>query len=83
VSFLDAALAQTDFGETGLRANQYFPIPDLPFALPNSNVVHMTVKPADLLDDEAEGAGKTGSKGSIRAHNAGEESGAGCRCVIL
>lgn len=56
---------------------------DLPFALPNSNVVHMTVKPADLLDDEAEGAGKTGSKGSIRAHNAGEESGAGCRCVIL
>ena len=58
-------------------------IPDLPFAILNSNVVHMTVKPADLLDDEAEGAGKTGSKGSIRAHNAGEESGAGCRCVIL
>jgi len=56
---------------------------DLPFAILNSNVVHMTVKPADLLDDEAEGAGKTGSKGSIRAHNAGEESGAGCRCVIL
>jgi hypothetical protein len=43
----------------------------------------MTVKPADYMDDEAEAAGKTGSKGSIRAHNAGEESGAGCRCVIL
>jgi hypothetical protein len=56
---------------------------DLPFALPNANVVHMTVKPADYMDDEAEAAGKTGSKGSIRAHNAGEESGAGCRCVIL
>jgi hypothetical protein len=56
---------------------------DLPFALPNANVVHMTVKPADYMDDEAEAAGKTGSKGSIRAHNVGEESGAGCRCVIL
>jgi len=43
----------------------------------------MTVKPADLIDDEAEGAGKTGSKGSIRAHNAGEEGGSGCRCVIM
>jgi hypothetical protein len=39
----------------------------------------MTVKPADLLEDEAEGAGK----GSIRANNSGEEGGAGCRCVIL
>ncbi|KAM0702382.1 hypothetical protein Q7P35_011292 [Cladosporium inversicolor] len=56
---------------------------DLPFALQNANVVHMTVKPADLLEDEAEGAGKTGSKGSIRANNSGEEGGAGCRCVIL
>lgn len=43
----------------------------------------MTVKPADLLEDEAEGAGKSGSKGSIRANNSGEEGGAGCRCVIL
>ena len=56
---------------------------DLPFSLNNHNVVHMTVKPADLLEDEAEGAGKTSGKGSIRAHNAGEEGGAGCRCVIL
>jgi hypothetical protein len=56
---------------------------DLPFALQNANVVHMTVKPADLLDDEAEGAGKSGSKGSIRANNADSEGSAGCRCVIL
>jgi hypothetical protein len=40
----------------------------------------MTIKPADLLDDEAEGAGKSGGKGSIRA---GEEGGAGCRCVTM
>lgn len=69
-------------GETEPQLITDFPS-DLPFALPNSNVVHMTVKPADLLDDEAENAGKRGSKSSIRAHNAGEESGAGCRCVIL
>jgi hypothetical protein len=56
---------------------------DLPFALQNANVVHMTVKPADLLEDEAEGAGKTGGKGSIRANNSGEEGGAGCRCAIM
>ncbi|QIW99032.1 hypothetical protein AMS68_004550 [Peltaster fructicola] len=29
---------------------------DLPFSLEQTNVVHMTVKPADLLDDDAEGA---------------------------
>jgi hypothetical protein len=56
---------------------------DLPFALQNANVVHMTIKPADLLDDEAEGAGKSGGKGSIRANNTGEEGGAGCRCVTM
>ncbi|KAM0717245.1 hypothetical protein Q7P37_007097 [Cladosporium fusiforme] len=56
---------------------------DLPFSLPSANVVHMTIKPADLLDDEAEGGAKSGSKGSIRANNSGEEGGAGCRCVIL
>jgi hypothetical protein len=43
----------------------------------------MTIKPADLLDDEAEGAGKSGGKGSIRANNTGEEGGAGCRCVTM
>lgn len=58
-------------------------IPDLPFNLDQQNVVHMTVKPADLLEDEAEGAGKASGKGSIRAHAAGDEGGAGCRCVIL
>ena len=64
-----------------LRANIW--MSDLPFNLDQQNVVHMTVKPADLLEDEAEGAGKASGKGSIRAHAAGEEGGAGCRCVIL
>lgn len=61
----------------------FAPCSDLPFALPSTNVVHMTIKPADLLDDEAEGGAKSGGKGSIRANNSGEEGGAGCRCVIL
>jgi hypothetical protein len=56
---------------------------DLPFNLATTNVVHMTIKPADLMEDEVEAAGKHGTKGSIRAHAAGEEGGAGCRCVIL
>lgn len=68
---------------TPSSANNKPSLPDLPFALQNANVVHMTVKPADLLEDEAEGAGKSGGKGSIRANNSGEEGGAGCRCVIL
>lgn len=43
--------------------------------------MHMTVKPADFLDDDDTGGGKKGQ--SIRG-NDGEERGAGCcRCVIL
>ncbi len=55
---------------------------DLPFKLDDTNVVHMTVKPADFLEDD-ETAHKTGGKGhSIRGRDDGER-GAGCRCVIL
>ena len=55
---------------------------DLPFKLDDTNVVHMTIKPADFLEDE-EVAGKSAGKGhSIRGRD-GEDRGAGCRCVIL
>ncbi|KAK0333328.1 hypothetical protein LTR02_009035 [Friedmanniomyces endolithicus] len=55
---------------------------DYSFGMDKTNVVHMTVKPADFGEDE-ETAGKHGAKGgSIRTRDGGE-SGAGCRCVIL
>ncbi|KAK3707506.1 hypothetical protein LTR37_012148 [Vermiconidia calcicola] len=56
---------------------------DFPFKLDAANVVHMTVKPADFLDDDEGTGGKGTGKGhSIRGRD-GEERSAGCRCVIL
>lgn len=55
---------------------------DFPFNMDQTNVVHMTVKPADLIEDEAEPSTK-GKSGVLRTRDAGgEESGSGCRCVI-
>lgn len=56
---------------------------DLPFNLDAPNVVHMTIKPADLMEDEAEATGKTAKGGSIRARAGADDGGAGCRCVVL
>ncbi|GIZ41221.1 hypothetical protein CKM354_000453400 [Cercospora kikuchii] len=54
---------------------------DLPFNMASTNVVHMTVKPADIIDDdEAANAKSTGK--AVRQRET-EEQGAGCRCVIL
>lgn len=44
------------------------------------NVVHMTVKPQEVVDDEENA--KTAKSGSGRDRDGGERS-AGCRCVIL
>jgi hypothetical protein len=55
---------------------------DFPFKLDAANVVHMTVKPADFLDDDDTGGKGTGKGHSIRGRDDGER-GAGCRCVIL
>ncbi|KXT03301.1 hypothetical protein AC578_4736 [Pseudocercospora eumusae] len=56
---------------------------DFPFHLANTNVVHMTVKPADLIDDDdTAGAKGTVKTGVMRSRDDGE-GGAGCRCVIL
>ncbi|KAK4494312.1 hypothetical protein PRZ48_014610 [Zasmidium cellare] len=51
---------------------------DFNFNIDGPNVVHMTVKPADLIDDD-ETAGKgTGKGGALRARDT-EDRGAGCR----
>ncbi|EME78567.1 uncharacterized protein MYCFIDRAFT_101242, partial [Pseudocercospora fijiensis CIRAD86] len=56
---------------------------DFPFNIASTNVVHMTVKPADLIDDDdTAGAKGTGKAGVTRSRDDGE-GGAGCRCVIL
>lgn len=44
------------------------------------NVVHMTVKPQDMLDEE-EAAAKGGKNGSRSGDD--ENGSPGCRCVIL
>ncbi len=66
----------------GLKENEMANIRiDLPFNMTSTNVVHMTVKPADIIDDdEAANAKSTGK--AVRQRET-EEQGAGCRCVIL
>ncbi|TKA33762.1 hypothetical protein B0A50_00598 [Salinomyces thailandicus] len=56
---------------------------DYNFNLEQTNVVHMTVKPADFGEDDEGGTGKHGGKGSAMRVRDGGEGGAGCRCVIL
>jgi hypothetical protein len=43
----------------------------------------MTVKPADLIDDDEAGAAKGTGKGSVSRMRDTDDGGAGCRCVIL
>jgi len=42
-----------------------------------ANVVHMTVRPQDVVDEEEQSKGK-----ALRGEGDGGESTAGCRCVI-
>lgn len=42
------------------------------------NIVHMTVRPAEIADDEETAKGGKGGRGAD-----GEDRDAGCRCVIL
>ncbi|APA12671.1 hypothetical protein sscle_09g074410 [Sclerotinia sclerotiorum 1980 UF-70] len=48
------------------------------FNLETSNVVHMTIRPQDIVDEEDASKAKSTSRG-----REGGESHAGCRCVIL
>ncbi|KAF2719126.1 hypothetical protein K431DRAFT_229217 [Polychaeton citri CBS 116435] len=59
------------------------PLKDFPFSLAQPNVVHMTVKPADLVDDDAEGGGKGSAKGgSLRMRDSEDVQAGCCKCVI-
>ncbi|KAI9736462.1 MAG: hypothetical protein M1818_006196 [Claussenomyces sp. TS43310] len=54
------------------------PLKDCKFNADSPNVVHMTVKPQDMVDDEE------GSKGKASGRDRdGNETTTGCRCVIL
>ncbi|PMD36263.1 ubiquitin-like protein [Hyaloscypha variabilis F] len=54
------------------------PLTDCKFNKESANVVHMTVKPQEIVDDEEAANNKAGGRGRD-----GEEGTAGCRCVIL
>ena len=51
---------------------------DCRFNTETANVVHMTVRPQDIVDDEEAAKGKTGA-----GARGDREDTAGCRCVIL
>ncbi|RMZ69133.1 ubiquitin [Pyrenophora seminiperda CCB06] len=55
------------------------PLKDCRFQTDTPNVVHMTVKPQEVVEDEENA--KTGKAGSRREND--DEPTAGCRCVIL
>ncbi|KAF2018613.1 ubiquitin-like protein [Aaosphaeria arxii CBS 175.79] len=54
------------------------PLKECRFQTEAPNVVHMTVKPQELIDEEDAKTGKDG-----RRRDGDDESHAGCRCVIL
>jgi len=54
------------------------PLKDCRFQQESPNVVHMTVKPQEVVDEED---AKTGKGGNRRGDD--DETHAGCRCVIL
>lgn len=53
---------------------------DLKFNPAAANVVHMSIKPQDFMDEEDAKGSKT-----ARGHNGdgGEERSPGCRCIIM
>jgi hypothetical protein len=54
------------------------PLKECRFQTEAPNVVHMTVKPQEAVDDEDAKTGKGGAR-----RDGDEETHAGCRCVIL
>lgn len=54
------------------------PLKDCRFNTEAPNVVHMTVKPQEVVDEDDAKTGKGGGR-----RDGDEESHAGCRCVIL
>ena len=73
---VQSAKSQWDFWLRGHPAN--IDAAECKFNVDAANVVHMTVRPQDIVDEE------DASKGKTMGRERGEgESTAGCRCVIL
>jgi hypothetical protein len=56
----------------------YFDAAECRFNAEATNVVHMTVRPQDIVDEEDASKGK-----ALGRDREGAEGTAGCRCVIL
>lgn len=54
-------------------------VPDSKFSKEHPNVVHMTVKPQEVVDEED----AKGTKAPYNRENEASERSPGCRCVIL
>jgi len=65
----------------GRLLDDKLPLRDCRFSDHAPNVVHMSIKPQDVVDDEENA--KAGSKSSIRRGRDNADTEAGCRCVIL
>ncbi|KAL1303589.1 hypothetical protein AAFC00_006954 [Neodothiora populina] len=65
----------------GRLLDDKLPLKDCRFSEHAPNVVHMSLKPQDIVDDEDNA--KAASKSSIRRGRDSEESEVGCRCVIF
>lgn len=66
--------------EGGMKANKEI---DCRFNKTSPNVVHMTVRPQDVVDEEETERKRNEGRGSRRGHPGGEEATPGCRCVIM
>jgi hypothetical protein len=53
--------------------------PDYKFALDSPNVLHMTIKPQDFIEEED----AKGGKSTYSANREGENRSPGCRCIIM
>ena len=62
----------------GRMLDDKVPLKECRFSADAPNVVHMTVKPQEVVDEEDAKTGKDG-----RQRDSDEEEHAGCRCVIL
>ncbi len=52
---------------------------DYKFAVDSPNVLHMTIKPQDFIEEED----AKGGKSTYSAHRDGENRSPGCRCIIM
>ncbi|KAF2813491.1 ubiquitin-like protein [Mytilinidion resinicola] len=62
----------------GRMLDDKVPLKDCRFQTESPNVVHMTIKPQEIVDEEETRTGKGGSR-----RDGDDETHAGCRCVIL